>query len=279
MRTKEPGDDKFAGLVCRLNLSGLTVTKIILWLIAITIVSFVIGAGILAVSGDLPGGHGRTASPFVEGGSHGNTSSFPCGGATSGTVSITMGAGELSVRGGAQEDILMEATVFSRNAEWQPAITQSVNGSQTIITMTDKGHTAKEWVAAHTPNSWDIQLSNRVPLDLTVHTGAGDTSLDLSNLNLASLVVENGAGDTEIALGSAPVPGPVEISLGIGDLTLRVPKSSNTRINVHNGVGDVSRSGLVEQGGFFTTPGYNPDRPVTEIWVKQGVGSTSLEAV
>jgi len=279
MRTNEPGDDKFAGLVCRLNLSGLTVTKIILWLLAITIVSFMIGVGVLAVSGDLPGAHGKTASPFVEGGSPGNTSSFTLVGATSGAVSITMGAGELTVRGGAPEDTLMEATVFYRNAEWQPVITESVNGSQKIITMTDKGHTAKEWVAVHSPNSWAVQLSNRVPLDLTVHTGAGDTSLDLSHLSLASLVVENGAGDTEITLGSAPVPGPVEISLGIGDLTLRVPKASNTRIIVHSGVGDVSRSGLVEQGGFFTTPGYDPNRPVTEIRVKQGVGSTSLEAV
>jgi len=279
MRAKEPGDDKFACLVCRMNLSGLTVTKIILWLLAITIVSFMIGGGILAMSGDLPGGHGKTASPFLEGGSLGNTSSFPLEGATSGAVSITMGAGELTVREGAPKDTLMEATVFGANAEWQPAITESVNGSQKIITMTDKGHTAKKWVAVHSPNTWNVQLSKQVPLDLTVHTGAGDTSLDLSHLNLASLVVENGAGDTEITLGSAPVPGPVEISLGIGDLTLRIPKSSNTRIIVHSGVGDVSRSGFVEQGEFFTTPGYDPDHPVTEIRVKQGVGSTSLEAV
>jgi len=279
MSAKEPGDDMFADLVSRLNLSGLTVTKIILWLLAITIVSFVIGVGILAVFGDLPGGHGKTASPFVESGSLGNTSSFPLEGATYGSVGITMGAGELTVRGGAPEDTLMEATVFYRNAEWQPVIAESVNGSQKSITMTDKGHTAKEWVAVHSPNTWDVQLSNQVPLDLTVHTGAGDTSLDLSHLNLASLVVENGAGDTEITLGSAPVPGSVEINLGIGDLTLRVPKSGNTRIIVHSGVGDVSRSGFVEQGEFFTTPGYDPERPVTEIRVKQGVGSTSLEAV
>ena len=51
---RNTGDDKFACFVCNLNLAGLTGTKIILWLVAITIVSFVIGFGILAVSGDLP---------------------------------------------------------------------------------------------------------------------------------------------------------------------------------------------------------------------------------
>ena len=279
MRTKESGDDKFACLVSRLNLSGLTGTKIILWLLAITIVSFVIGFGILAVSGDLPDRHGKSASPFVEGGSLGNTSMFALDGATSGTVSVTMGAGELTIRGGAPEDTLMEATVFSRKAEWQPVITESVTGSVKTVIMTDKGHTAKEWVAVDSPNTWDVLLSGQVPLDLTVHTGAGDSNLDLSHLNLSSLAVETGAGDTEITFGSAPIPGKADINIGVGDLTVRVPKYSNTRLVVHGGVGDINSNGLTRQGDVFTTPGYNPERPVTEIQVQQGVGCTTLEAV
>ena len=45
MNAQKPDNDRLAYHVGSLNLSGLTMTKVILWLAAITIVSFVIGFG------------------------------------------------------------------------------------------------------------------------------------------------------------------------------------------------------------------------------------------
>ena len=64
-----------------------------------------------------------------------NTTTITLDGATGGDVRITMGAGELALRGGAPAGTLMEATVFSvplRNGSRSYA--QSVNGStKTVI--------------------------------------------------------------------------------------------------------------------------------------------------
>jgi hypothetical protein len=281
MSTGKQGDDRLACFVCNLNLSGLTVTRVILWLMAIAIVSFVIGFGLLAVSGELPSGSGNKASPFRHTAMIApNTTTVMLDDASSGSVRITMGAGELSLRGGAPDAALMEATVFSKAAEWQPDLEQSVNGSRKSIIMTEKGHKGKEWFAVHSPNNWEILLSDRVPLDLDVNVGAGDSRLDLGSLRLSHLIVNNGAGDTEIDLGRyTGGQFNAEIHNGVGDLTVRLPKNSNTRVVVHSGVGDVTSTGFEQRDEYYITPGYNPSLPVNEVLLKQGVGSIILEAV
>ena len=279
MKQKEPTDDKFACFVGNLNLSGLTGTKIILWLAAIAIASFAIGSAILAVSGDLPGSAGNKASPF----SHTamiapHTTTIPLDGATAGNVRITMSAGELTLRGGAPQAALLDATVFSTAPEWQPEISWSANGTDKSVTISDREHTREELFAAHSPGCWEILLTNKVPVRLQVDVGAGDSTLDLSDLNLAALDVNNGVGDAEIDLGRfSGDPFRANIHHGVGDLTLRVPGNSNTRIAVKAGVGDVINNGLEPHEDYFTTKGYNPSLPVNEIVISQGVGSITLK--
>jgi hypothetical protein len=281
MKSKGPGDDKFACFVCNLNLSGLTGTRIILWLVAITIVSFVIGFGILAISGGLQtslenkGSPFRTTAMFTP-----VTTTFPLGDATAGSIGITMGAGELSLHGGAPADAIMEATVLSQAPEWQPAYSQSLNGTTKSVTMTDKGHKGKELFSVNSPNSWEVLLSDRIPVDLEVEFGAGDCILDLSSVNLQTLVIRNGAGETDIDLsGYRGDPFTGEIHMGVGDFTLRVPKNSNTRVTIYQGVGDIESHGFEQQDEQYTTPGYNPAGTPSEIWINHGIGDIHLEAV
>ena len=280
MRSAGPGDDRFACFVCSLNLNGITGTKIILWLIAITIVCFAIGAGILAVTGGLPGQADKAISPFRHSAMFTpNVTAIPLEGATAADIGIVLGAGELTVRDGAPDGALAEATVFSKAPEWQPQITGSVNGTVKTLAIRDIGSKGKEWFAVHSPNSWEILVTDEVPVALDVEVGAGDSTLDLSGLDLSSLDVKNGAGDTEIDL-SRYHGGPFRavISNGVGDITLRVADQSNTRITVRTGVGDLTQDGLVWHDEYFATHGYTPVKPANEIEISQGVGSVALEA-
>lgn len=281
MNPEKPDDDRLACFVCNLNLSGMTMTRVILWLVAITIVSFVIGFGLLALSGDFHPSPENKASPFRQTAMFSpNTTTIPLDSATAGTVRITMGAGEVSVRGNAPATALMEASVFSPAPEWQPDLITSVNGSEKTVTLIEKGHQGKEWFAVHSPNSWEVRVSETVPVNLNVEVGAGDSRLELGSLNLASLVVSNGAGDTEIDI-TRYRGGPFDavIHNGVGDLTLRIDKTGNTRILMHHGVGDITTSGIVQTDETYTTAGFDPALPVNEIAITQGVGSVQLEAV
>jgi hypothetical protein len=284
MKPEKPEDDRLACFVCSLNLSGLTMTKVILWLIAITIVSFTIGVGILALSGGFLPGPEQKASPFNNTAFLSpNTTSFPLEGAASGDIRIMLGTGELTIQGGAPDDRIMEATVFSARPEMQPDFTTGMNNSVRTVTMTETGHKKKEWVALHSPdswaNTWDVTLSDKVPVALIVTIGAGDSELALGATNLTSLIVNNGAGDTTIDLtGYHGGQFDAQVHNGVGDLTLKIDKNSNTRILVHHGVGDITTSDIGENHGMYTTAGFNPAFPVSEIAISQGVGSIQLEA-
>jgi hypothetical protein len=282
-RKNEDNDNRvcFVGSFC---LSGLTMTRVILWLIAITVVSFAIGFGILAISGGFSPGPEPVASPFNSTAfKSANTTSVPLDGAASGDVRVVLGTGDLTVRGGAQRDSLMEATVYSGNPGMQPDFTVSMNGSEKQAVMTGTGHKKKDWVFAHAPESWDntweVILNGGIPLAVTVNTGAGDCDIRLGDTNLTTLAVNTGAGDTVIDLGGYHGSRfSAVIHNGVGDMSLRVPKESNTRILLHQGVGDIDASGLAQTDEYYTTAGFNPALPANEIAITQGVGSIELEA-
>jgi hypothetical protein len=279
MSVKEQQPDPASCLSCHLHIRGISATRVILWLLAITIASFAIGFCLLAVSGDLP--LSSTHAPFRHGGlTTPNTTTIASEGATGGDVTITLGAGDLTLQGDAPENALMEATVFSTAAEWRPELIQTVNGSRKTVTLTEKGHRGKEWFAVDSPNSWEIRVNDRMPVRLDVNVGAGDSDLTLGSLNLETLAVHTGAGDTTIDLtGYHGGRFDAVVKNGVGDLTLRIPKASNTRILVHHGVGDVAVSGFAGNDGKFTTAGFNSSLAVNEITLNQGVGSIILEAV
>ncbi|MDD1693928.1 MAG: toast rack family protein [Methanoregula sp.] len=278
---QKPGQS--ACIPCSLHIRGISATRIILWLVAITIVSFVIGFGILALSGGFPPVSDHTLSPFRQTSplSSNNITTFSLDNATAGDVELTLGAGGLSLQGGTPENVLMETTVFSKAAEWQPDIVQTTNASRKSVTITDKGHKGKEWFSVDSPNRWEIGLNDNVPVRLDVNVGAGDTTLNLGTLNIETLAVHTGAGDTTVDLaGYHGGRFDAGIKNGIGDITLRIPRESNMRVLVHShGIGDITNHGLVQSDGSFVTEGFNSSLAVTEIIVNQGIGSISIEAV
>jgi hypothetical protein len=264
-----------------LTWSGINPVRLVLWLAAITIVSFVIGFGILAAGGGFPPAAGEDLSLFQSNAFHEpRIDSALLGGAESGSAKITLGAGRLSLGGGAPHAMFMESATFSKASEWQPDFSMSRNGSEIQVNMIEKGHRVKEWVAVDSPNRWDIRMNEQVPISLDVGIGAGDSRLNLGALNLSALSVDTGAGDTWIDLsGYHGRRFDAVIHSGIGDLTVRVPKNSTTRIEVGSGLGEIAGSGLIRENGSFITPGYNPAHESNTIRIKQGIGSITLEGV
>jgi hypothetical protein len=281
MSSDLPKEGKNYSIKSVLVFSGTTPTRIILWLTAIAIVSFVVGFGVLALSGSYSSSADHSNSPFK----HTawltpTTTAIPLEGATSGNISISMGAGELTLTGGAANSNLIELTVFSQAPEWQPEYSSKLNDTIKTVRITDKGHTGNAWFAVDSPNSWEIRLSDQIPLAADVRIGAGDCRLNPGMLNLTSLNVHTGAGDTEIDFsGYHGGRFDAVIMHGIGDLTLRIPGSGNTRITVDQGVGEIAGTGFKINNGAYVTGGFNPELPVNEISVKQGVGDVRVEMI
>ena len=280
MNPQRSDNDRMAYHVGRINLSGLTMTKVILWLVALTIVSFVIGFGLLALSGGMNPASANKGSPFRHTAPYSPyTTTIPLDGATAGAVFITLGAGEVMIRGNAPDEALIETTVYAKSKEHQPEISSSVNGTKKTVTVKRMDDDDGEWFPGKSAHTWDIRIGGTIPVDLTIELGAGDNSLELGSLNLFGPSVSTGAGETDIDLTRhRGDPYSAAIHNGIGDLTLRFDRNSNTRIFIHQGVGDITVNGNEQTDDYYTTPGFNPSLPVNEITVTQGIGSIQLEA-
>ncbi|HOX34108.1 MAG TPA: toast rack family protein [Methanoregulaceae archaeon] len=263
-------------------LSRLNMTRVVLWLIAITIVSFAIGCGILALTEGFPrsADHGvtllRPSTNLTP-----STTTIPLDGAKAGDVTILLGAGDLTLTGNAPDSALMEVTYFPQDPAWQPDLVLETNNSRISATLTDRGeHRKKESLINHHADTWEVSLNGKIPIRLAVNLGAGENTLMLGTLNLETLSVDTGAGDTVIDLGGYQGGRfDAAIANGVGDLTLSIPRGSNTRIRVDQGIGDITGPGFIESDHTYVMPGFSASREVNEITLDQGLGSITLIAV
>ncbi len=195
-------------------------------------------------------------------------------GATTASIDLDMGAGELTLGGGASE--LANAT-FNYNVDvWKPIVNYSVTNGTGTLTMRqpDIGLST----LSSTRNDWDVHLNNTLPLALKVHLGAGKSTLNLGNMALTALDVECGAGETMVDLSGAWTKNTdIKIDGGVGQLTVRLPKEVGVRIKADTGIGTVKHIGLAQDGDVFTNAAYGTSPITLNIDISAGVGEVRLE--
>jgi hypothetical protein len=148
------------------------------------------------------------------------TKKIELGEAESVEVSIQMGAGELNLQGGAAG--LMEGT-FRYNVErWAPEVDYSVAGKEGRLTVRQRRRHGLHFGSSR--NTWDIRLDNRVPMDMKVNLGAGESDLDLRGFALKRLQIDMGVGELALDLsGEHRDSLDVKIDGGIGQGTIYLP--------------------------------------------------------
>ena len=204
-----------------------------------------------------------------------DTQTVELGSAKEARVRIEMGAGQLSVANGAQA--LMEGTFRYNVADWQPRLDYSVSGSQGVLMVDHSGDDIP--VGGELVNEWNLSLNNLVPIDLEIHTGAGETELDLRDLNLTALQVHTGAGNTNIDLSSALDHDlNAVISGGVGELSVKLPGEMGVRVSVDTAIGGLTNSGLEKDGEYYVNNAYGSSPNTLFLDISAGVGSISLLA-
>jgi len=116
-------------------------------------------------------------------------------------VEVRMGAGELSLQGGA--DGLAEGEIEYNVPEWKPTVTNS-DGKLIIEQGPGQDHNLSWFPGKNNDivNNWDLKLGS-APMDLSVSAGAYQGTLDLSGLHLRNLAISDGAADTEVTFDEA----------------------------------------------------------------------------
>jgi hypothetical protein len=194
------------------------------------------------------------------------------GGAKSARVEIDMSAGELSVGPGAAE--LLEADFSYSSSSSRPQLDYNVSDGQGRL----KIRQPETFHGGGGRNAWDLHLSNKVPMELSVKQGAGRAKLNLGGLALSRLDLEIGAGETIVDLtGDWKNNLTASIQGGVGRATVRLPSDVGVRASAQGGIGAIHVRGLKKDGDAYVNEAYGKSPVTVSVQVEGGVGEINLE--
>jgi hypothetical protein len=223
--------------------------------------------------------------------------SIPRGGAQRTDLRLRMGAGVLSLQGGAAG--LVDADFVSNQPELEPEFVYRTNDGTLEASITQPSGRLF-MPTPHLRYEWHLRCADDVPATIDLESGAGTTDCDLSTLPVLQLRVRTGAGqgraiipasrlerfdlqtgagrfDLEIR-GSPTAPARGSVHGGIGALQMHIPRTTPTRIHVDKGIGGVNVRGFVQEGRNYVN--YAPGAtPALDIDIHIGIGEVTLNTV
>jgi hypothetical protein len=129
---------------------------------------------------------------------------------------------------------------------------------------------------------WDVQLSPKVPLDLTLDAGSGRCNFDLTGLQVNALDLHSGSGAIDLALPSGDTF-EADLDGGSGAMAITLPESAGVRVELNAGSGAFrasERFRLVEgsrrHNEVWETDNFGTAGHTITLRIDQGSGSISL---
>jgi len=198
------------------------------------------------------------------------------GDAETAAVHLRMGAGELSLSGGAGE--LAEADFTYNVADWQPTVDYVVAGDEGELWIEQPE--AQNLGLESYRYAWDVRLNEAVPMTLDVALGAGESDLDVSALSITQLNLEMGVGAVELDLtGDRQRDVDVTIRGGVGEATVLLPSAVGVEAKAGGGLGEINVRGMTRKGDVYVNEAYGATDPTISLDVEGGVGGITLEVV
>jgi len=203
----------------------------------------------------------------------------PLENATRARIRFEHGAGQLTVRSGADPTTLLDGNFgeyaemdVRRDGEVVDIVVRVVGGGwRALIDPT-------AWRGPHWPLDWDIQLNPTIPLALAFATGASKSTLDLSGLRASEVVLNTGMSQTELTVPAAAGFTNVEVHSGLADVTLRVPPGVAASVTGNMGLAaleaDQTRFRPVDH--HFESPDYATATNRVQIHVDGGLESVKV---
>ncbi len=222
----------------------------------------------------------------------------PLGRAETAQIRIDSSVGELTVDSLSNDDNLIEGVIYSIEQE---VVEQDyeIDGDEISY------YLGSDWESSG-PNSfsgfdeqrlsWDLSLTEEIPLDLNISLGVGESDLDLSNLQITDLDISIGVGQTIIELPEGEYDAYVEG--GVGQTTITLPDEGQITLDVEGGVGeiviylpdDMAVKIYVDRGiasltvpsdyrqneDVYTSPNYDEGEDYIKLYLEQGIGNIAI---
>ena len=204
--------------------------------------------------------------------SYQETFSVPLGEAKRVEYKFSHGAGQIEIRGGSPlGSALVGTTAVGINHR------SKLNGDRLEVHV-EAGPSFVPFIGP-SQGIWRFQLTQEVPVTLTVEAGASSLDIDLMDVQATHVELNTGASSSNVTLPEHAAS-LLDVEAGAASVNIRVPESTAARIRVDEGMTtlnvDTNRfprldSGLYQSSHFDTAS----DR--AEINIKAGLGSVSIK--
>jgi hypothetical protein len=190
-------------------------------------------------------------------------------------VNLNMAAGNLRIFPGAAR--FLEGDVTYNVDSWKPVVNYRSAAGHGNLDISQPG--GRHTQTGNMKYEWNLRLANDVPLDLSVHFGAGDARLDLGALTLRSVDVEMGVGRLDMDLRGSPRRDyEVRVRGGIGEATIRLPHDVGVYAKAQGGIGSVHSTGLRREGDHLVNDAYDHSKASIHLDIEGGIGAINLLA-
>lgn len=201
---------------------------------------------------------------------------IPTEGASQAEIRFNHGAGRLSIAAGANAGNLVEGT-FVGGVDQK---TSRAGDTLKVDLSVPSDHVwgfPFNW-GSNRGYEWNVSLSRDVRLTLDLKTGASETRLDLSDLQVVDLRVQTGASSTELTLPANAGYTRAELKSGAASVDITVPPNVAARIQARGGLADINldRQRFPRSGDVSQSPDYETATNKAEIFVETGVGSVKI---
>ncbi|KHE72082.1 LiaF domain-containing protein [Halobacillus sp. BBL2006] len=126
---------------------------------------------------------------------------------------------------------------------------------------------------------WSIYVPRNNSFHLNLNLGAGNSTIDLKELELRKLKISCGIGDCHLHFTNIKVTQdiPVKIDGGVGNQVIHLSDDVPAVIQVNKGMGKFNGENLIPQGsGRYCTRAYQQGRPHMKMKLNVGVGDVSV---
>jgi len=198
---------------------------------------------------------------------------------TSAQVKLTLGVGNVTLNALADSPALLAGEV--QYPAGSP-IHQSFDtkGGQGLLHLEAEG--GAEWFPAWLGRQevrWDLGLTPRIPLELEVEAGVGETELDLRELRVERFLLDTGVGEVSVTFPAEVEETRARVEAGVGSITLVIPEGVAARISVDTGIGavHVDQRRFPRSGDFYLSSRFEEAQHRLRLTIDGGIGKITVQ--
>jgi hypothetical protein len=234
-----------------------------------------------------------------------DTLSEPLNGATTATLDINSGTGNLTIDGLTGGERLL-ATGTLQYVETRPIRWICSDNDQIVLALdghdTGRPKLSLPWVRCKGATEWQIHLNPAVSSDIVAHSDGGNIKLDLDGMAVVHLSADTDGGNVDVALpdgvanlhaaartaagnvtveigSSSTGRNTVEARSGAGNVVVRLPRGMAARVHASSGFGSVTvdpRFSKIDRA-MYQSADYDGASNAVEITVDSGAGNVSVD--